>query len=389
MRKLLTLVSVVVLVDTMLFVALTPMLPHFTHELHITSAGAGVLVAAYAAGALLVGVPGGFVVVRLGPRRTVLMGLTLMGVASVGFAFAGSLGALLTARLVQGGGSALTWSGAFAWLIGSTPRERRGEVIGTAMGAAVVGALLGPVIGALAEATSREAVFAAVALLALVLISLTLRIAPADCEVASLGALRRAFATKVFRGGLALLALASLLTGVLEVLSPLRMAAGGWSAVAIGAVWLVAAAIEAAVSPLVGRASDRRGALFPVRRALVAAALVSAALALGAGVIVYALLVVAASSLYGVLYTPSFTMIADGAEAAQLAQGVAFGMMNAAWALGAMLGPGAAGALAHATGDTVPLLLAALACAVGFVFVRPRGARARAAAGAPVELLER
>jgi MFS family permease len=389
MRKLLTLVSIVVLVDTMLFVALTPMLPHFARELHLSSAGAGTLVAAYAAGALLVGIPGGFVVVRLGPRRTVLVGLTLMGVASLGFALADGFGPLLAARLVQGGGSAFTWSGAFAWLIGSTPRERRGEVIGTAMGAAVVGALGGPVIGALAEALSREAVFAAVALLALVLIALTLRIPPAGCEQASLRALRRAFATNVFRGGLALLALGSLLTGVLEVLSPLRMAAGGWSAAAIGAVWLVAAAIEAAMSPLVGRASDRRGALFPVRRALVGAALASAALSLGAGVAVYALLVVAASALYGVLYTPSFAMIADGAEAAGLAQGVAFGMMNAAWAVGAMVGPGAAGTLAHATGDTIPLLLAALVCALGFAFARPRSPRAGGAAGAAMELLER
>jgi MFS family permease len=389
MRRLLILVSIVVLVDTSLFVALTPMLPHFARELHLSSAGAGVLVAAYAAGALIVGVPGGFLVVRLGPRRTVLVGLSLMGLASLGFALASGYVPLLIARLVQGGGSAFTWAGAFAWLLGATPRERRGEVIGTAMGAAVVGALLGPVIGALAEALSREVVFAAVALLALVLISLTLRIEPAECEQASLGAVRRAFATSVFRGGLGLLALGSLLTGVLEVLTPLHMAAAGWGAAAIGAVWLVAAAIEAAMSPLVGRISDRRGALFPVRRALVGGALISALLAAGAGIAVYALLVVAASVLYGVLYTPSFAMIADGAEAAGLAQGVAFGMMNAAWATGAMVGPGLAGALAHATGETVPLLLAALVCALGLVVVRTWPARGGTGTVAPLELLER
>jgi hypothetical protein len=36
--------------------------------------------------------------------------------------------------------------------------------------------------------------------------------------------------------------------------------------------------------------------------------------------------------------------------------------MNAAWALGAVVGPAAAGAIASVTGDWIPYLLAALAC---------------------------
>ncbi|HEX3509915.1 MAG TPA: MFS transporter [Solirubrobacteraceae bacterium] len=368
MRRLLALVSIVVLVDTMLFAALTPLLPHFAHELHLSSAGAGLLVAAYAAGALLTGIPGGFLVVRLGPRRTVLIGLTLMGLASIGFAVAGTFDALVAARLLQGGGSAFTWSGAFAWLIGSTPRERRGEVIGTAMGAAVVGALLGPAVGALASALTREAVFSGVAALALVLMALTTRIPDAACERASLPALGRAFRTSLFTVGLALLGLGALLSGVLSVLAPLRLAAGGWGAAAIGAVWLVAAAIEATLSPAIGRLSDRRGALVPVRWALLGGAIASLVLAAGAGVGIYAALIVAASILFGGLFTPAFALIADGADAAGLAQGIAFGVMNAAWAVGAMLGPAAAGALASATGDTVPLLLAAAVCAVALAF---------------------
>ena len=37
------------------------------------------------------------------------------------------------------------------WLVGAAPRERRGEMIGSAMGAAIAGALLGPVIGVAAD----------------------------------------------------------------------------------------------------------------------------------------------------------------------------------------------------------------------------------------------
>src|SRR5271169_1381125 len=88
-RRLLLLVAVLVAVDTMLYAALTPLLPHFAHEFGLSKARAGTLVAAYAAGALIGALPGGLAAVRIGPRRAVLVGLALVGVSSVGFALAG------------------------------------------------------------------------------------------------------------------------------------------------------------------------------------------------------------------------------------------------------------------------------------------------------------
>src|SRR4029079_7315104 len=87
MRRLLVLVCALVAVDTMLYAALTPLLPHFAHDLHLSKAGAGVLVAAYAAGALVGGLPGGLATARLGARRAVFIGLALMGLSSLAFAF--------------------------------------------------------------------------------------------------------------------------------------------------------------------------------------------------------------------------------------------------------------------------------------------------------------
>src|SRR5215475_10699889 len=128
MRRLLLLVSALVWVDTMLYAALTPLLPHFVHQFHLSKAGAGVLVGAYAAGALVGGLPGGAAAVRLGAQRAVLVGLALMGLSSLGFAFAHGFGPLLAARFLQGVASGFTWAGAFAWLLAAAPRERRGRV---------------------------------------------------------------------------------------------------------------------------------------------------------------------------------------------------------------------------------------------------------------------
>src|SRR5271163_612013 len=132
MRRLLLLVAAVVFVDTMLFVALTPLLPHFTREFRLSKLAAGVLTASYAVGALLGALPGGFAAVRIGPKRAVLVGLALMGVASIGFALAGTFPTLLAARVLQGCGSAFTWAGAFSWLLAAAPQSRRGELIGMA-----------------------------------------------------------------------------------------------------------------------------------------------------------------------------------------------------------------------------------------------------------------
>jgi MFS family permease len=332
-----------------------------------------VLVAAYAAGALVGGLPGGWASVRIGARNAVLLGLTGMGLASLGFGFADSFWSLFAARLVQGVGSGFTWAGAFAWLLAAAPRDRRGQLIGSAMGAAVFGALFGPVVGAAAALAGRGTVFAALASLAVVLAVWTLRIAEApEEEHPSVAAIARALRNRLFAAGLALMSLASLLFGVLGTLAPLHLSRAGWGAAAIGGLWLVGAAFETAESPLIGRLSDRRGLMLPVRAALVASAVLAGLLAFGPRPLFYAPLVVIGGAAFGALFTPAFVLIADGAEEARLAQGMAFGVMNAAWALGAVVGPAAAGAIAGVTGDWIPYLLAALACVGSLALARTR-----------------
>ena len=83
------------------------------------------------------------------------------------------------------------------------------------------------------------------------------------------------------------------------------------------------------------------------------------------------------------LFTTAFALLADGAEESGLAQGMGFGLMNVAWALGAVLGPAAGGAIASATGDWIPFVLAATLCTavLGTLLRRPSGQRVAAKAG--------
>ena len=372
MRRLVALLAALVLVDTMLYTALTPLLPHLAHELGLSKSRAGVLVAAYAVGALVAGFAGGIAATNFGPQRAVLIGLAAMGLSGFGFAFAGGFWTLFAARLLQGAGSGFTWAGAFAWLLAATPRERRGQMIGTAMGAATFGAMLGPVVGAVAALAGRGVVFGTLAGLSVVLIVWTLQLEPAPYETTAFAAVARALTNTWFLWGLLTMTLGALLFGVLVVLAPLHLSAAGWSAAAIGAVFLAAAGLETVQAPLSGRLSDRRGPLVPTRIAFAGGAVMSLALASGARPLVYVPLVVVAGGFFGILLTTGFTFLAEGAEDVGLPQGMAFGLMNVAWAVGAVAGPAAGGAIAGATGDWVPFVIACALCATALAAL-PRG----------------
>ena len=139
MRRLVLLVSAVVLVDTMFYAAITPLLPELTRELGLGKAGAGVLAGAYAAGTLLGALPAGWLAARVGCKPTVLLGLTLMSVSGLTFAFARSAPLLDAARFVQGIGGACSWAAGLAWLASTVPRERRRDAAEKLAGLALIG----------------------------------------------------------------------------------------------------------------------------------------------------------------------------------------------------------------------------------------------------------
>src|SRR3954452_24199798 len=265
MRRLLLLASTVVLVDTSFYAAITPLLPDLTEQYGLSKTGAGVLAAAYPAGTFAGGLPGGLLAARWGVKPTVLLGLALMVLSSIAFAFSNSIFVLDIARFVQGVGGAASWAGAMGWLAAAAPRAQRGQMIGSAMGAAIAGALLGPVIGILADVIGFEVVFCSVGVVGIGLMIWTARTPAAKPEAdGSLRGLWRALANPDIRISLALITVPGLMFGTLGVLGPLRLDDLGASAAAIGATWLIAAALEAIVSPLAGRVSDRRGRMAPM-----------------------------------------------------------------------------------------------------------------------------
>lgn len=364
MRRLLAFVCVVVFVDTMFYAAITPLLPELSDRFELSKTGAGVLAASYAAGTFAGALPGGWLAARAGVRPTVLLGLSLMTAASVAFAFAESIVVLDVARFVQGVGGAASWAGALGWLIEAAPRERRGEMIGTGLGAAVAGALFGPVLGAAAEGVGHEVVFGGVALLGVAMIGWALRM-PGAARGADqrLRTLLASIADRRVAAGMWLTALPGVLFGTLSVLGALRLDELGAGAGAIAAAFLIAAALEACVAPLVGRLSDRRGRLIPSILGVAGGGAMMVLLPWPQSAWLLGAAIVVAAPLIGMLYAPAMAMLSDGAEAFGVAQGFAFALVNLAWATGQSAGAAGSGRLADLAGDRVPYLLLAVVCA--------------------------
>jgi predicted MFS family arabinose efflux permease len=367
MRRLLPFVCVVVVVDTMLYAALTPLLPHFHREFDLSKSGVGALAAAYGIGVLLGAIPGGVVATWRGARLSVFGGLAGVSIASVGVALANSYGLLFAARFAQGAASSFTWAGALAWLALVTPRERRGQAMGTAMGAAVFGALLGPAVGAAASGIGVRTAFSIVAGATALLAVFAFSFEPSPCEPQPLRAIFGALRDIEFLRGLWLMSLPALLFGTLNVLSPLALDHRGFSGAAIGAVWIASAGLETVLNPWLGRVADRLGPAAPVRVALAASILVSLALAATEWPWLLVPLILAAAIAFGAFYAPALTMLSHSAEKVGLAQGLSFGVMNGAWAIGNAVGPAAGGGLAELTSDAVPYLACAGICAATLV----------------------
>lgn len=380
-RSLVAVVGAVVLVDTMFYAVLAPLLPGFAHELHLSKLSAGVLTAAYPLGTLLGSLPGGVLTARAGARAAMLTGLALFACSTSAFAFVHGAPALDAARLVEGLGGACSWAGGVAWVANATARERRGALMGRVLAAAVAGALLGPVLGTIASATGRPAAFGAVGVLALALMVASLRLGHPDPRTSQgMRELRAALHGRGIALGMWLVGLPAIVAGMIAVLGPLRLHHLGAGAAAIGAVFLLAAAGEAAISPAVGALSDRRGRLLPLRSGLVLMSALLLCFTLPGSVVLMGLLLVGVDASLGTFWTPAMAWLSEAAEAQRLDQGLAAALMNLSWAAGQVLGSAAGGGLAQRAGDELPAaLLAGLALCTLLALLR---LRRRAHAGA-------
>ncbi len=369
MRRLLILACAVVFLDVTFFSVLTPLLPSYQDDHHLSDGAAGVLAGSFAAGAMVFAIPAGWLVARIGARPTVVSGLVAIGICSPLFGVAENIVLLDLLRFLQGGAGALMWAGAISWVVVSAPAARRGEMLGIVIAAAVAGELLGAPLGAVAHAIGTEIVFGTVLIAAAVLIVLALGIPGAtDVESQSLSDAWQRVRRSDVPTGVLMLAGPSVAFGLAVVVGPLHMDDLGASPFLIAAAFAAGSIVEVIVGPVIGRISDRVGRTLPY---LVGVGTMTLAV-VGLGAFGLLPLMFGAVMLLafgaGIAFTPASTLVTDHASAAGVNQGYASGASNLAWGGGQMLGAVGGGALAGAAGYLLPCLVTAgLLVAVGIL----------------------
>lgn len=362
MRRLTTLIALSMLLDTVFSAALAPLLPRLAGALQLSKSQSGFLTAAFTLGTLLAALPAASLASRVGAKRTLILGLLVMASTTWGFAFADNIALLDAARFGQGIASALAWTGGLAWLLGMDAAGRA-QRMGIAVMASLSGEMLGPAVGTAASLVGIRWSFGVLGTVALVLVGLAW-LSPGSPSTTgqSLKALLRVTFRDREAKGLSLIGLASVFLGVQFVLAPLRLANLGIGPIGIGATFLVAAAIQAAFNPALGRYFDRRGRLGPVQLGLLLATGLSAALPWIGNGVVLAVAVAAANVSYGVAWVPGMTLVAQGSDDLGLDQALGVALMNLAWAGGYSVGAALGGLVAQSLSDAVPYTALALLC---------------------------
>jgi MFS family permease len=387
-RRVVALIRVLLGFESVIYSAVTPLLPHYAHEFAASKPAVGLLAAAYPAGMLPGALLGGWIATRAGVRRTTVVGLVLFTAAIVPFGFGSSVAALDALRFIQGVACGCIWSGGLAWVIAVAPRTRRGEVLGSVLASAIFGTLVGPVLGTLAVAIGPEIVFACVGAVSLGLTVWTLEFhEPPHTSLGGAAPLRALVLNRRFMFGFWLVVLIACTIGATNVLLPLRLSRFGASGVEIGVTFVLASLVSALLSPRVGRVVDRRGIVIPLAVGLIGSALLFALLPLPDSALALAVLTVVA--LGGPLVGAEMGAVSVMTDAVErVGAALAFGTMllNVAWATGETVGAPAAATLSKATSDAVPLVLLAAAMlltAVPVLLARRRRGDARQAVAAP------
>ena len=362
MRRLILLVCALVAVDLTAWAAVVPLLPHYRAALGISKVQSGWLLATFSAAVVVTSIPVGHLADRLGARRVTAAGGLAMAVATLGLGYAGSFPALVAARALQGVGDAAVWGAGLAWLAARAPAEGRGRVVSYSNVAAIAGVTAGPFVGGtLTTAFGIRPTFTAVAVLTVLLSVWALAETDAQAHPDRRATMRRAVTAAVaeplIAASIVMILAVSVVGGALQVLAPLHLAAAGVSRGVIGAVYSAGALLGAGAIVLGARAGDRVGRVVLAAVACATLGVLAAALAVPMAAAPYAAIVVAVGPVQSILFSVGYPMSADGADRAGLGHGIAIGLVNLTWGVGAIGGPVAGSAVASAAGDGASCVL--------------------------------
>lgn len=361
MRRLFFAVSATMFVDSLLYLAIVPLLPWYANRFDLSTFQAAILLAGYPIAFLMTTVPAGWLAGRVGPRRVVIGGVTFFIAATILFALAPSGNIIIIARILQGVGGGIGWAAGMAWLTGNTEPERRSRAIGTISGVLSAGAVAGPILGALAGATSPALAFSIAGAIGIVALIATI-MAPAGVTLPRDPALHYTVRA-LFKHPLVITALCFALAdaagvAAIDLLAPLALGRAGVGSMAIGIAIAAGAVMGIAAGWGAGRLGERIGS-FQI------AMIGGIGLGLMPWLLVFPLptwavlgVLVAIGPFFPILMTGIFPLMSMAADDLGLSHGTANAMANMVWSAGFAAIPLLVAPIADFGGDRLAYALA-------------------------------
>ncbi len=348
---------------------ISPVLPQYALSFSIPVALVGWAISAFALARVVTDIPAGFLADRFGRKRTMILGLVLIILSSIGAGLADTYAWLIFARIVGGIGSALYMIAATTWVAQVSAGKSRGRYMALYTGLVFAGTAFGPTIGGYTAARfGLNAPFFAWAALGVagLIATVPLKEKATQSRICIKDILSVLSNRPFMLVNCAVLAMFFLRVGVRSTLVPLYAHLNlGLSVDRIGLLLTVAAVATAASTFLSGWLSDRVGRKRPVMACLFLS-----------GIVV--LFIPSQGSLTGLMGIMAFYGLATGLQGSMAAWpadvapkgklGISMGVYRVMGDIGMVLGPITATYIAGYTGDQTVTFMPFLAPAL-LVFV--------------------
>jgi DHA1 family multidrug resistance protein-like MFS transporter len=375
-RRQLLILSFTLVVVTLGFGLVMPIIPFYMELLGAGGTELGLLVASYAVMRLIFGPIWGSLSDRVGRKPILMIGVLGYGITMIGFGLATQLWMMFVARILAGVLSSATAPTTMAYISDSTTEEERGGGMGMLGAAGALGAIFGPALGGLLAERSLSLPFfiaAGMSFLALILVYLLLPESLPQGDRAPRATDRPVFDLRGWWKALSspigsLLVLTFLVTGGLMIfygiLGLYALERFGYGTSEVGVIFTVLGLVSAVGQGLlVGPLTKRFGDATVIKGGFLFSAVTLLTVML-AGQYVPLLITIGIFSLANALLIPAITSLTS--KRTTLNQGVTMGLSNSFVSLGRIFGP-TLGGLVFDLYWGLPFVTASVFMLIGFL----------------------
>ncbi|WXG41820.1 MAG: MFS transporter [Candidatus Freyarchaeum deiterrae] len=319
--EILVIVCICAFIDSLAYGIIIPFLPQYAISLGASDLEVGIIFASYALVQLVTVIPFGLMSDRYGRRPFMIMGMLLLGAASLLYPLARNVSMMILCRAVQGLAASATWSSATALVADMYPGKDKGAKLGLASGVTNMGSIAGPLAGGVISSVNFNYPFLIIgsACIAMfVYMAFRLKVEKRRESVERVPYRKMIGESLKIRNVLIIIIINVLTTifwGFIEPLMPPYLSGRfSLSSTQIGLVFGGMTFAYAIIQPLVGRLSDKYGRKKFIIGGMILMALVNAIIPFSWDTVSLTFFMVLSSALAAVAWTPLTPLVIDSLQ---------------------------------------------------------------------------